>query len=208
MAFFEKVRVIFLKKLFYVLACALLCFAFAFNSFAAQGTMSVKAFQHENSNIEVKVTMVTENSGLYTTEFFITYDNQSIEYIDGSYSLHDDVKELSPYLTVTETEKGRVKVSYTSTKPLEKAATICKMSFKPKKDTLTSIGLEIEHAETFDGENFPTLDIQAKGTTVHSTKIPFWAGINVAAAGVCAVLIIGIVVVLILRYKNKASNGK
>lgn len=196
-----------MKKIATVFLSVLFCFVFAFGSFAADvNRLSLKAFQPENSNIEVKVNVVNDDSNLYTTEFYIIYDTNSIEYIEGSHCVHEDVKELSPYLTVTEAEKGRIKVSYTSTEGLKKAATLCKMSFKPKSDTLTSLDLEVEHAETFDGDNIRTLDFVSNGTTVHATKIPFWAHINVAAAGVCAVLILGIIVVLFLRFRFKKQN--
>ncbi len=196
-----------MKKFASAVLCVLCCFVFAFGSFAAgENRLSLKAFQPENSNIEVKVNVVNDDSDLYTTEFYITYDTNSIEYIEGSHSVHDDVKELSPYLTVTESEKGRIKVSYTSTEGLKKAATLCKMSFKPKGNVLTSLGLEVEHAETFDGENIRKLDFVSNGTNVHATKIPFWAHINVAAAGVCAVMILGIIVVLFLRYRHKKQT--
>ncbi len=197
-----------MKKIISAAVSVLLCLAFALPCFAAGNTLAVEAFQPENSNVEVKISVVNKDSELYTTEFYVIYDPNSIEYIEGSHSLSEDVAELSPYLTVAVQEKGRLKLSYTSTEALRESATLCKLSFKPLKNTLTAIDLEIEHAETFDGEHIRSLEFTANGTTVHATEIPFWAHINVAAAGVCAVMILGIILILILRLRHKKTNEK
>ena len=100
-------------------------------------------------------------------------------------------------------EPGKVKISYTATEALNNGGTICRMSFKPRGNHYVTLGLELEHAETFDGEDFPTLDLIPNGVSTHVTEIPFWAGENIAAAAIVLVMLFGIAVVIVLRIRQK-----
>ncbi|MBQ2963375.1 MAG: hypothetical protein IJE14_01820 [Clostridia bacterium] len=195
-----------MKKLFSIILVTLLCLCFASNSFAAGTHLSLDAFQPENSNLDVKVD-ITANSALYTTEFYITYESDKIEFVEGSVTTGDAAQELSPYLIATLVEPGRLKISYTATEALNNAGTLCRMSFKPRGNHYVTLDLEIEHAEGFDGENFPALEFIPVGTSTHVTEIPFWAGENIAAAAVVLVMLFGIAVVIVLRIKHKKKEG-
>ena len=194
-----------MKKLFSIILVAVLCLCFASNAFAADLHLSLDAFQPENSNLDVKVD-ITANSALYTTEFFITYESDKMEFVEGSVTTGDAAQELSPYLIATLVEPGKLKISYTATEALNAEGTLCRMSFKPRGNHYVTLGLEVEHAETFDGENFPALDLIPVGTSTHVTEIPFWAGENIAAAAIVLVMLFGIAVVIVLRIRHKKKQ--
>ena len=194
-----------MKKLASVILVLLLCVCFASGSLAADTHLTLDAFQPENSNLDVKVD-ITANSALYTTDFYIIYESDKMEFVEGSVVTGDATQELSPYLIATQVEEGRIKISYTATEALNKEGALCRMSFKPKGNHYVTFGLEVEHAETFDGENFPSLELVPVGTSTHITEIPFWAGENIAAAAVVLVMIFGIAVVVVLRVRHKKKQ--
>ena len=195
-----------MKRFFSIILVTVLCLCFASSAFAADLHLSLDAFQPENSNLDVKVD-ITANSALYTTEFFITYESDKMEFVEGSVVTGDAAQEVSPYLIATQVEEGKIKISYTATEALNKEGTLCRMSFKPRGNHYVTLGLEIEHAETFDGENFPALEITPVGTSTHVTEIPFWAGENIAAAAIVLVMLLGIAVVIVLRIRHKKKEG-
>lgn len=194
-----------MKRIASVLLVVMLCFSFASNVFAADTHLTLDAFQPENSNLDVKVD-ISANSALYTTEFYITYESEKMEFVEGSVTTGDAAEELSPYLIATKVEEGRIKISYTATEALNNEGALCRMSFKPKGNHYATLGIELEHAETFDGENFPALNVIPVGTSTHITKIPFWAGENIAAAAVVLVMLLGIAVVVVLRIRHKKNQ--
>ena len=191
-----------MKKLFSILLVTVLCLCFASNAFAAGTHLSLDAFQPENSNLDVKVD-ITANSALYTTEFFLNYESDKMEFVEGSVTTGDAAQEVSPYLIATQVEEGKIKISYTATEALNKEGTLCRMSFKPQGNHYVTLGLEIEHAETFDGEEILPLELTPVGTSTHVTEIPFWAGENIAAAAIVLVMLLGIAVVIVLRIRHK-----
>ncbi len=194
-----------MKKLASIILVALLCLCFASNALAADCHLTLDAFQPENSNLDVKVD-IAANSTLYTAEFYIIYPSDKMEFVEGSVVTGDAAEEVSPYLIATETEPGRIKISYTATEALNKAGTLCRMSFKPKGNHYVNLDLELEHAETFDGEHIRTLDIKPIGVATHITEIPFWAGENIAAAAVVIVMLLGIALVIVLRIRHKKKQ--
>lgn len=194
-----------MKKLASVLLIMLFCLSFAFNSFAADYILTLDAFQPENSNVDVKVD-ISAGSELYTAEFYIIYESDKMEFVEGSVVVGDAAEELSPYIVASETEEGRLKISYTATEALTNEGTVCRMSFKPKGNHYVTLDLELDHAETFDGEHIRTLELKPIGTSSHITEIPFWAGENIAAAAVVLVMLFGIAVVVVLRIKHKKSQ--
>lgn len=194
-----------MKRIASVLLVAMLCLCFASQAFAAGTHLTLDAFQPENSNLDVKVD-ISANSALYTAEFYINYPSDKMEFVEGSVVTGDAVEEVSPYLIATETEPGRIKISYTATEAINKEGALCRMSFKPRGNHYVTLGLELEHAETFDGEHIRTLELTSTGTSTHITEIPFWAGENIAAAAVVLVMIFGIAVVIILRIKHKKKQ--
>ena len=195
-----------MKRFFSIILTAMLCLCFACNAFAAGSHLSLDAFQPENSNLDVKVD-ITANSALYTTEFYITYESDKMEFVEGSVVTGDAAQEVSPYLIATQVEEGRIKISYTATEALNKEGALCRMSFKPRGNHYVTLGLEIEHAETFDGEEILPLELTPVGTSTHVTEIPFWAGENIAAAAIVLVMLFGIAVVIILRIRHKKKEG-
>lgn len=195
-----------MKKLVKFILVSVLCLCFASNALAADIHLTLDAFQPENSNLDVKVD-ITANSALYTTEFYITYESDKIEFVEGSVVTGDAAEEISPYLIATQVGEGKIKISYTATEELNREGTLCRMSFKPRGNHYVTLGLEVEHAETFDGENFPTLELIPVGTSTHVTEIPFWAGENIAAAAVVLVMLLGIAVVIVLRIRHKKKEG-
>lgn len=195
-----------MKRFFSIILAGMLCLCFACNAFAAGSHLSLDAFQPENSNLDVKVD-ITANSALYTTEFYITYERDKMEFVEGSVVTGDAAQEVSPYLIATQVEEGRIKISYTATEALNKEGALCRMSFKPRGNHYVTLGLEIEHAETFDGEEILPLELTPVGTSTHVTEIPFWAGENIAAAAIVLVMLFGIAVVIILRIRHKKKEG-
>ncbi len=196
---------IFVKKFAAVFTVLVLCLAFSFGSLAADCTFALDAFQPENSNVDIKVD-ITADSQLYTAEFYVIYESDKMEFVEGSVVAGDATQNISPYIVASETQKGKIKISYTATEPLTKSGSICKMSFRPNSNHYATLGLEVEHAETFDGENILSLEAAANGTSVHITEIPFWAGENIAAAAVVLVMVAGIGIVFVLKLKHKKAK--
>lgn len=195
-----------MKKIASVLLIFVLCLCFASSALAADTHLTLDAFQPENSNLDVKVD-ISANSALYTTEFYIIYESDKMEFVEGSVVTGDAAEEIAPYLIATKVEDGKIKISYTATEALNKEGSLCRMSFKPKGNHYVTLGLEVEHAETFDGEKFPSLELIPVGTSTHVTEIPFWAGENIAAAAVVLVMLFGIAVVIVLRIRHKKKEG-
>lgn len=164
---------------------------FSFNVFAA-GTagFSLSVSQQEEENAVISVN-VSENSGLYTTEFFICFDTEKLEYIKGSERAGAACDGLSPYITANETEEGRLKVSYTCTKPLENGGEMIILEFESKQDAVNEIELEIEHAETFDGADIIPLEFEAAGTkaTLQETAKPLQTALALAVPVAAAIII-------------------
>ncbi len=149
-----------MKKLALILS-VLLCFLFSFSAVAADGAITLEATQVEN---EIVLALnISENSKLCTTEIYIEYPEDAVEFKTGSCVAGPAAAELSPYITASVLSDGILKISYTCTEVLTAGGEFCKLSFKPKKDTTVKFTPEIEHAETFDGKHIRSLDFTAEG---------------------------------------------
>ncbi len=113
---------------------------------------------------------VDENSQLYTAEFVLTYDTDSFRYT-GSFALGEACEGLSPYLNVTQTEKGKIKIVYTATEPLTAGGALCTLEFRASRHAGQGrFDLTAEHAETFDGKAIRRLSAAAQGAQVTIEK--------------------------------------
>lgn len=182
-----------MKKLSLILS-VLLCFLFSFSAVAADGVITLEAKQVEN---EIVLALnISENSKLCTTEIYIEYPEDAVEFKTGSCVAGSAAAELAPYITASVLSDGILKISYTCTEVLTAGGEICTLSFKPKKDTAVKFTPEIEHAETFDGKHIRSLDFTAEGCEAaaqsnNSNAIIICAAvIALAAAVIIAVIII------------------
>ncbi|MBR6618991.1 MAG: hypothetical protein IKK85_01460 [Clostridia bacterium] len=149
-----------MKKLVLFLS-VLLCFLFSFSAVAADGAITLEAKQIEN---EIVLALnISENSKLCTTEIYIEYPEDAVEFKTGSCVAGSAAAELSPYITASVLSDGILKISYTCTDVLTAGGEICTLSFKPKKDATVIFTPEIEHAETFDGKHIRSLSFTAEG---------------------------------------------
>lgn len=192
-----------MKKLICILTALLILCAAAVPCFAEETAdiiLTVKAEQEPKENVVVYV-YASKDSALYTTEFYLTYASADLEFIENSIRPGDAVDGLNPIVTATEVAEGKLKISYTGTEPLDEAGAICKLEFRAERSTSAPIFIEIEHAETFDGEHIRALTAKGEGTRANVTEQPVQLPY---AAIFAAVLLIGIVVVFILiRKKNR-----
>lgn len=152
--------------LFTVTASLILCL----NASAIQNVnfhLSVSQQEKENAVISVNI---SESSELYTTEFYIGFDSDKLEFVNGSENAGAACAGLSPYITANEIEPGRIKVSYTCTQPLVSSGELISLGFEVREDSLNKFTLEIEHAETFDGKDISELSFSADGCEAELTK--------------------------------------
>lgn len=187
-----------LSALLILCVCAIPCFA----EETADIILTVKAEQEPEENVVVYV-YASKDSALYTTEFYLTYAPADLKFIANSVMPGDAVKGLNPIVTATEVAQGKLKLSYTVTDPLDESGAICKLEFRAERSTSAPIFIEIEHAETFDGEHIRSLTAKGQGTRANVTEQPVQLPY---AAIFAAVLLIGIVVVFILIRKKKREK--
>lgn len=181
-----------MKKLTVILS-ALFCALFSFSASAADGVIALEAKQAEN---EIVLSLnISENSRLCTTEIYVEYPQDALEFKAGSCVAGAAAAELSPYITASVLSDGTLKISYTCTEVLNAGGEICKLSFKPKKDATVKFTPEIEHAETFDGKHIRSLDFTATGceavAEANNSSIAF---ILIAAGAVAAVTVTVIII--------------
>lgn len=161
---------------------------------------TVSAFQEKGNNITVDIN-VSKDSALYTTEFYILFDHNVVSFVRGSEKGGDIVAGLKPYITATEVEDGKIKVSYTSTKPLNTAGVLCRLEFRSKTDSFVRFDIEVEHAESFDGKEIYSLTAEGVYGSVSAQKqTP--AGVTVVAVAVSVAAVVA-VTVLIAKKKNR-----
>lgn len=193
-----------MKKLICI-ATALLCLlASTFPCYASADVIfTVKADQPKMQNITVDIN-VSKDSALYTTEFYVIYSAHDVEFISGSEKGGDIVDELDPYITANETEPGKIKVSYTSTKPLNSAGVLCSLKFRAKTTGFVYFNIEVDHAESFDGEEIYSLTTMAQnaGITTEKQASPVTVAVIVAAVVAAGV----VVAVVVLKKKKKKSK--
>lgn len=178
-----------MKKLFSAVLSVLFCALLSWSVLASDGNLTLKALQ-EKDEIALYIN-ISENSQLCTTEFYVNFPSDSLEFKQGSEAVGNAAAELSPYITANTLSDGVLKISYTCTEALVNGGEICKVSFKPKKDATVHFAPEIEHAETFDGEHILSLDFSAEGCAVPVTKpAPNTAIIIFSALAAAAAVII------------------
>ena len=152
-----------MKKLTLILS-VLFCVLFSFSAFAADGAITLEAKQVEN---DILLSLdISENSKLCTTEIYVEYPEDAVEFKAGSCIAGSATAKLAPYITANVLSDDILKISYTCTDILTAGGEICTLSFKPKKDTTVNFTPEIEHAETFDGKHIRSLDFTAEGCEV------------------------------------------
>lgn len=162
---------------------------------------TLKAEQQHNKNVIANI-YISKDSSLYTTEFNITFDPNELEFIEKSIAAGDAIKELDPYISANQVAPGQVKISYTCTEPIDKSGELCRIELRAKTNTQAKIDIEIDHAETFDGDHIRSLSAQAEGTVINITKqanFPFAAVI----IGIVAVAAVAAVIVTIKKRKHK-----
>ncbi len=194
-----------MKKLICI-ATALLCLlASAIPCYASADIIfTVSANQPKLQNITVDIN-VSKDSALYTTEFYIFYSAHDVEFIEGSEKGGDIVKELDPYITATMVEPGKIKVSYTSTKPLDSAGVLCSLKFRAKTTGFVNFNIEVEHAESFDGEEIYTLSTISENTSI-TTKKQASAGLIVAIVTGCVAIAAAVTYVALNKKTNKKKS--
>ncbi len=190
-----------MKKLICVLT-AILCLATCFvPCFAATDVyFTLQAFQQPGENVKLSVN-ISKDSALYTTEFFITYDENTLEFIESKSDTGAITAELNPYFSATKVSDGKVKVSYTSAKPLDSAGELCSLEFRAKNNTYAEFKADIDHAETFDGEHIRSLSVQSSDTSLTVTKQPS-VSIGAAAAVIAAFFAVVVAVIIIIKKKK------
>ena len=181
-----------MKKLTIILP-VLLCFLFSFGVSAADGTITLEAQQIEN---EMVLSLnISENSRLCTTEIYVEFSDEALEFNSSSCVAGSAAAELSPYITASVISDGILKISYTCTEVLTAGGEICRLSFTPKKDATVNFTPEIEHAETFDGKYIRTLDLTAEGCEATAEGNSSGAAlIFVAMGAVAAAVIIAVII--------------
>ncbi len=192
-----------MKKLVCI-ATVILCLATCFvTCFAATDVcFTLKAFQQPDENVKLSVN-ISKDSALYTTEFFITYDENTLEFIEADAKAGKIAAELNAYFSATKVSDGRIKVSYTSSKALDSAGELCTLEFRTKKDSYINFDIEVDHAETFDGEHIRSLSTQTSQTSISVAK-QFYLGTGAVIAIIGAICAAVIAVVIIV--KNKKSK--
>ncbi len=185
--------------IFCLSTCFLPCFA------ASDIICTLKAEQPPKENVTLSVN-ISKDSSLYTTEFYIHFNPDDVEYLKNKTSVGKITEELDPYFSATEVSDGKIKISYTSTKPLNTAGELCKLEFRAKTDAFTFFNIEIEHAETFDGE-IRSLTHQAVNANVTITKQSSSA-ITVIIVSCCAVVAVTVAVIAVKKKKSTNKSGK
>ena len=187
-----------MKKLFTVLLALSLIAAFALSCRAVEFSCAIPQVKG-GQKTELSL-CVDEGSNLFTAEFVLTYDVNSYRFT-GTFAPGDACEGLSPYLNVTESEPGRIKVIYTATEPLTASGALCTLGFQAaRRAEKGAFGLTAEHAETFDGEHIRKLSVAANGT--QGVIEP--AANTVAFLG-CALAVLGAclcVIALVLKKKK------
>ena len=194
-----------MKKLVCILTVLLCLCAFSLPCFAADEAdviFTVKAEQKQDENVVVTV-VASENSSLYTTEFCITYAVSDLEIIENSIMPGGAVKDLNPIVTLNRVAEDKIKISYTATEPFNDEGAICRFECRALKSTSSPLFIDVEHAETFDGEHIRSLTAQGKGTRVSITEQP--VKLSLVAVFVI-IMVVGIIVVFILIKKQKSKK--
>lgn len=192
-----------MKKLICI-ATVIFCLVACFVPCSAAHTVifTLKAEQQPEENVKLSVT-VSKDSSLYTSEFFINYDENALDFIERKAKAGEITTELHPYFSATKVSDGKIKISYTSSKPLDISGILCELEFRAEKDTYTGFNIEIDHAETFDGEHIRSLDVECADISVEVTEqFRLNTAVLIAiAAAICAVVITA--VVYIKKKKSK-----
>lgn len=194
-----------MKKLICI-ATALICLlASAIPCYASPDIIyTVTANQPKFQNITVDIN-VSKDSSLYTTEFYIIYSAHDVEFIEGSEKGGDIVKELDPYITATVVDYGKIKVSYTSTKPLDSAGVLCSLKFRAKTTGFVNFNIEVEHAESFNGEEIYSLTTLAESTAITAKKQASAALIITIVTG-CVAIAAAVTYVALNKKTNKKKS--
>lgn len=191
-----------MKKLICVLTAVLCCAACFVPCFAAIDVyFTLQAFQQPGENVKLSVN-ISKDSALYTTEFFITYDENTLEFIENKSDTGTITAELNPYFSATKVSDGKIKVSYTSAKPLDSAGELCSLEFRAKSNTYTEFKADIDHAETFDGEHIRSLSVQTSPTSINIVK-QFYLGTGALIAIIAAVCAVTVSVVIFIKKKKR-----
>ncbi len=193
-----KKLVCILTVLLCLCACAVPCFAEN-----ADVVFTLKAEQKPEENVAVNI-FASKDSSLYTTEFYITYDKGSLEFVEDSAVPGEAVASLNPIVTAIEVVPGKIKVSYTSTKPFDQSGAICRVEFRALRTAEVPLSIEIEHAETFDGEHIRSLTTIGDGTRVSITEQP--AEVSLVAIIVAVALVVGVIVAAVIVIKKKKNS--
>ena len=192
-----------MKKLVCI-ATVIFCLAACFVPCYAAHTVifTLKAEQQPEENVKLSVT-ISKDSSLYTSEFFINYDENTLDFIESKAKAGEITAELQPYFSATKVSDSKIKVSYTSSKPLDIGGTLCELEFRAKKDIYTGFIIEIDHAETFDGEHIRSLDVECVGTGVEVTE---QFHLNAAVLIVIAAAICTAAITAVIYIKKKKSR--
>lgn len=190
-----------MKKLVCILT-AMLCLSTCFvPCFAAADVgFTLRASQQPDENVKLSV-YISKDSSLYTTEFFITYDENTLEYVEAGSKAGEITAELNPYFSATKVSDGKVKVSYTSAKPLDSAGELCLLEFRAQNDSKVDFGIEIDHAETFDGKHIRSLTAQTTPTNISVIK-QFYIGTGAVTAIIAAVCVAAAGVIILIKKKK------
>ncbi len=177
-----------MKKLICIFTALLCITAGAIPCLASPDVIfTVSASQEKGRNIVVDI-KVSKDSSLYTTEFYILFDPTDVAFVRDSEKGGDIVAGLKPYITATEVEAGKIKVSYTSTKSLDTAGVLCQLEFRSKTDSFVRFDIEVEHAESFDGKEIYALTTQGVyGSVTAKKQTSVGVTVAVVAAGGAAV---------------------
>lgn len=191
-----------MKKLVCIIT-VLLCLGTCFMSCLAAPDLyfTLRAEQQPKENVKLNVN-ISKDAALYTTEFYINYNTDEVKFLESKSAVGENAAELNPVFSATEISKGRIKVSYTATSPLDDAGALCVLEFRAKADTIAYFNMEAEHAETFDGEHIRSLSMHCTATSTQVQKqahISTGAVVAVIAAAAAAV----IAVVIIKKKKSK-----
>ncbi len=187
-----------MKNIFVSLTAVLICALLSFGAAAAGSALTLEAFAEENE-IVLHID-ISGNSQLCTTEFYIQFDADALEFKQGSEAAGNAVKELSPYITANVVSDGVLKIGYTCTEALAQGGELCSVTFKPLKDAAVHFTPEIEHAETFDGEHIRSINLNAEGCSVQVTK-PALSAAVIALVAVGAAAVIAVTVIVIKKRK-------
>ncbi len=191
-----------MKKLVCILTALLLLCVYTIPCLAADVVFTVKAEQELKENVVVTV-YASKDSALYTTEFYLSYAPADLRFVENSIKAGQAVANLNSYVSATKVSDGKIKISYTATKPLDEAGAVCQLEFRALRSTSAPIFIEIEHAETFDGEHIIALEAEGEGTRAPVTEQPVELPL---VAIFVAVMVVGIIVLIVLIKKKKLKK--